>query len=46
VLDVLYLATTLALFALVGLIALGVDRLDRRSGPSASRGLLSRKARG
>ncbi|MFK4834940.1 hypothetical protein ACI3KY_04345 [Microbacterium sp. ZW T2_14] len=43
-LDVLYLAMTLALFALVGLIAVGVDRLGRHSRPAASRDL-SRKAR-
>lgn len=35
-LDVLYLAATLALFALVGLIAKGVERLDPRT-PAVTR---------
>jgi hypothetical protein len=38
VLDVIYLVTTLALFALVGLIAKGAERLVARSGAPAPRG--------
>lgn len=37
-LDVIYLALTLALFALVGLIAKGAEKLVPRSGGSAQRG--------
>ncbi|WP_268777963.1 hypothetical protein [Microbacterium sp. Root180] len=37
-LDVIYLVTTLALFALVGLIAKGAERLVARAGSSAPRG--------
>ena len=36
-LDVIYLAATLALFALVGLIAKGVEKLGPRSRGSAHR---------
>ncbi len=37
-LDVIYLATTLALFALVGLIAKGVENLGPRTRSTAPRG--------
>jgi len=40
VLDVIYLALTLALFALVGLIAKGAARLGLRSGVAAHRGAM------
>ena len=46
VLDVIYLALTLALFALVGLIAKGAARLGPRSGAAAHRGAMREGERG
>lgn len=44
-LDVIYLALTLALFALVGLVAKGVERLVARSHASGSTGAMSGEER-
>jgi len=41
VLDVIYLALTLALFALVALVARAVEKLGPRSGATARRGATS-----
>jgi hypothetical protein len=46
VLDVIYLAATLALFALVGLIAKGVERTGPRPRGSAQRAAMSGEERG
>ena len=45
-LDVIYLAATLALFALVGLIAKGVEKTGPRPRGSAHREAMSREERG
>ena len=44
-LDVIYLALTLALFALVGLIARGLQGLDQRAGGSTPRNATGGEAR-
>ena len=45
-LDVIYLALTLALFALVGLIAQGAERLSPRPRGSVPREAMGREERG
>ena len=45
-LDVIYLAMTLALFALVGLVAKAVEKLGPRARGSARREATSGEARG
>lgn len=45
VLDVIYVVLTLALFALVGLVAKGVEKLGPRAGSSARRDVMSGQER-